>query len=225
MDSLVPVYSSARIPVYVLAADNEELNFFVARYLHSDRISIVKGLLSADDAEKTLQYVRTAVVLISYHFYGNRGRELARRLHFMNSELRIAGYSFHYHERQLYSMIDAGALSFFNKDCGYDELHILIEEIATGRRHYNKHFTTRIADSIKQYAANSNRWWLNEISDEEISIAYEAFKGSSDKQAADALGLKLNRVNHVHKQAKLRHHCHNRLDLLRLMLCEMKIKV
>jgi DNA-binding NarL/FixJ family response regulator len=216
MQTLVAAVSTARIPVYVLASTPEEENHFIVRFFNSPRIHIVHVFQSAAEAEKVLNYVHTAVVFVSYHFNGNNGYRTVRDLLGMKRELRVAGFSSHYHKRQVCRMADAGALSFFAVGDGHDECVMMTEDVAANRRHYNNCFTLAIANEIKNCVDRKDKWWLNEITDVELAIAYEIYNGSNDTEAAEHLNMKKDRYNYVQKMAKLRHHLGSRSDIIRL---------
>src|SRR5690348_2294516 len=111
MQEILSTSSSGKIPACIFATDEKELTHFHVKFYNSPRIVISHSWYSLTEAEKALPYLLPSVLLVSYHFDGNRGYDIARHATAINKGLHTVGYSFHYMEKHLYSMMHAGALS------------------------------------------------------------------------------------------------------------------
>jgi len=215
-------YAEGRIPVCILAKDHDELNHFLIRYAHSDKLYILNGWVHYSEAIKALPYLRPAVALISYRFDGDRGYDIARNAHFINKELRIAGYSFHYHKRQLFSMVHAGALGFFTDETVEEERLQLIEHVAQGMKYRNSYYTTAVDDEIKACIADGDIWWREDINEELVAITKVTHTGMTIDEMSKALKIKPDRINYLTKKARIKHHLNNGHDMVCMIIREGK---
>jgi DNA-binding NarL/FixJ family response regulator len=217
-------HSHLRIPVFVLAHNDDEFVRLSAKLYGSDKVTEPLCFTSYSEAMKHLTCIDSAVVLISYHFDGNRGFRATQELKAASSGLRLAGYSFHYIPKHLYSMIHAGCSSFFREHIKTETLHAMIEDIATGRRYYHDEYTAGIDTEIKACIAGAHAWWREDLTDEMIEIGKEIYEGKPYKVIEQKLGLSKDRVNNVMKIAKNRLHIYNSLDLVRTLIREFKMQ-
>jgi hypothetical protein len=213
MQSILLSSAISKVPVYVLAKNQEEVNRLQLFFLQWAHKNGPYCFTDYSEAMKTLGVVHTAVVLISYHFGGNRGFDAARELHSNGGELRIAGYSFSTTERQLCSMIHAGALSYFTEKCRAIDLLSTIEEIVMGRRYYNDEYTMEKVDEVKLCIKTQDAWWRKPFDEETIYYARELYLETKSEKAND-------HDYYILKRAKKTFHISTSYELLRTLLRE-----
>jgi DNA-binding NarL/FixJ family response regulator len=120
---------------------------------------------------QVVKAVEPDIAIVSYHHGIFRGPRIAQQMMSENSRLRIIGYSHHCNARQVFRMLDAGALAFLSYDCHFAEWQEAIETVSTGRIFYNRHITTDVIDAFKMCRSTGQTWWRTRLTEEIIMYA------------------------------------------------------
>jgi DNA-binding NarL/FixJ family response regulator len=210
-----------RSSVCVLGKTSLE-EYFIPQLINSHSGFCVKYFTL--DYKMGLQVVKTIepdIAFVNYHHGSFRGSRIAQQLHSENGSLRLVGYSDRYHPRQLFRMLDAGALAFLTFDCYADEWNEAIDTVATGRIFYNRYITHDAIDAFKMDRHTGNAWWRTRLTEEMIMYAVYLKRGVK----RDDLYKFMNKrntaeVNNDLTAIYLQLHCNNKEEFINLVQSE-----
>jgi hypothetical protein len=220
METIFLSSSVSDVPVFVLAKNEEEFRHFRVMFLQWNHHRGPHFFTDYKEATSALGAIHAGIIFISYHFAGNRGFDAARLLSENGGELRMAGYSFSYLHRQLYSMIHAGALSFFTNKSRPAEVLNMMEEMVTGRCYYNNYYTQDCVEYVKQQVRLKDDWWRTPIGDEARRYGRARYNGEETRATGKELEVIKRHENYLQKKIKKEYHIDSLPELIRTLLRE-----
>jgi DNA-binding NarL/FixJ family response regulator len=177
-------------------------------------------------APSVLQVSPPDILMVNYHYGLFRGTRIAHQLKSENSRMRLMACSLNYHERQLFRMLDAGALAFLTFNCEAAEWKEALATIATGCIFYNRYITPDVIAHFKMVKSTADAWWRNKLDEEAIMYAALLKRGlSRDELVTELNKANVGAVNNDLNNLFRKHNCKNKEEFILLVESEEGVEM
>ena len=153
---------------------------------------------TAGDAETAVALVREHapdLALLDISMPGG-GIEAARRIHTEAPQVRIAMLTVSEDEAAVSKSLEAGAIAYVLKGVSAAELNGILAGVARGEAHVSPRLAARVLAEMRRAPGSEPRRPIDDLTKREEDILRRVATGMSNREVAEALGIKEKTVKH-----------------------------